>query len=115
MFSPERFGARRGSFGNPEPPSGRNFIGLKTAFRQKEATRTPLQKAAHFRFSEPATPSVLKDRGLRPSDLSDPHKKQFLTELTGRVFHLAVSGVGPKSSLLYLSILVLSIIIYHLF
>ncbi|MPC93459.1 hypothetical protein E2C01_088587 [Portunus trituberculatus] len=93
MFSPERFGSQRTSFGVTEAPTGRNFIGLKTAFRPKDS-RTPLQKAAHFRFSEPATPSVQSGRGWRPSDLTDPHKREFLTELTGRIFHLAASGVG---------------------
>lgn len=97
MFSPERFGPQRTSFGVSEAPTGRNFIGLKTAFRSKDS-RTPLQKAAHFRFSEPATPSVQSGRGWRPSDLSDPYKRQFLTELTGRIFHLAASGVGLPPS-----------------
>ncbi|KAK7068990.1 hypothetical protein SK128_002312 [Halocaridina rubra] len=92
MFSPDRYGARAGSFGKVTDLAGRNFIGLKTAFRSKADTRTPLQKAAHFRFSEPATPSILTQRGLKPSDLSDPHKKQFLTELTGRIFHLSLQG-----------------------
>ena len=97
MFSPDRFGSTRTSFGVAETPTGRNFIGLKTAFRPKDS-RTPLQKAAHFRFSEPSTPSVRDGRGWRPSDLSDPHKKQLLTELTGRIFHLAASGVGITPS-----------------
>ncbi|KAG0722815.1 hypothetical protein GWK47_043851 [Chionoecetes opilio] len=92
MFSPERFGVTRASFGVTEASTGRNFIGLKTAFRPKDSRRTPLQMAAHFRFSEPATPSVQDGRGWRPSDLSDPNKKQLLTELTGRIFHLAANG-----------------------
>lgn len=93
MFSPDRYTTRRVSFGTVEDSGQRNYIGLKTAFRTK-STRTPLQQAAHFRFSEPVTPSIEKERGLKPSDLSDPHKRQFLTELTNRVFHLAVTGVG---------------------
>ncbi|RXG67858.1 hypothetical protein Avbf_01251, partial [Armadillidium vulgare] len=101
MFSPDRYGARGRSFSRYDPFSrGRPFPTLKTSFRncasgrnspfgfQGKDRRTPIQKAAHFRFSEPSTPSVLKDRGWRPSDLSDPQKKDFLTNLTSRVFHL---------------------------
>ena len=105
MFSPERYGARRSSFGAPDE-GNRPVLALKTAFRSSSTSdkrshsgnrsaasdhhRSALQQAAHLRFSEPATPSVLKDRGLRPSDLGDPHKKEFLTNLTTRVFHLAL-------------------------
>ncbi|KAB7505717.1 hypothetical protein Anas_00014 [Armadillidium nasatum] len=101
MFSPDRYGAQGRSFSRYDPFSrGRPFPTLKTSFRncasgrsspfgfQGKDRRTPLQKAAHFRLSEPSTPSVLKDRGWRPSDLSDPQKKDFLTHLTSRVFHL---------------------------
>ena len=94
MFSPDRFGTNRKTNFNilDEQGGPRKFFGLKTAFRnsQKKDALTPIQQAAHQRFSEPATPSVLKDRGLRPSDLSDPHKKDFLTNLTTRIFHLSL-------------------------
>ena len=105
MFSPDRYGVRRSSFSHPDDHA-RPFIGMKTAFRNtsgpspkgKRATdsRTSLQQAAHMRFSEPATPSVLKERGLRPSDLGDPHKREFLTALTSRVFHLALVSTSNE-------------------
>lgn len=108
MFSPDRFGDVGKNFCDPEAgSSGRQYVALKTAFSPKgrkakggsytpggilpsKNKRSSLQKAAQFRFSEPSTPSVLKDRGLRPSDLSDPHKKDFLTQLTTRIFHLSL-------------------------
>ena len=89
------------AFNQPNPDTSRPVIPLRTCFRVNQPSGTfgskpipPIRQKGKFAGrkaqSDPATPCVLKDRGLRPSDLSDPHKKAFLTDLTTRVFHLAL-------------------------
>ncbi|KAF2357371.1 Myozenin [Trinorchestia longiramus] len=78
------------AFVRPNEENVRPVIPLKTAFRPTVSKQSSAKKSQRKTFSDPATPAVLKDRGLRPSDLSDPHKKEFLTNLTSRVFHLAL-------------------------
>lgn len=107
------FRSNPNAFATPNLETSRPLISLKSGFQ----TGANFGKGGKFpgrsggaggrkTLSEPATPgSVLKDRGLRPSDLSDPHKKEFLTNLTNRVFHLAlVSRKGGDLSLTHSSL-----------
>jgi len=95
--------AKAKTFSRPESEGGRPVIPLRSGFRvgdqrDRKVGGVSTGPASSFgkygcgrqTASEPATPAVIKDRGLRPSDLSDPHKKEFLTNLTTRVFHLAL-------------------------
>ena len=98
MFSPDRFGIRKASFctisENSLPMIPQRSIFRSNYKMTRAAKRNPLQQAAHMRFSEPTTPSVILERGWRPSDLSDPHKKDFLTNLTTRIFHVSMVGLA---------------------
>lgn len=92
--------------------SNRPVIPLRTVFRTTIGSGSKVQvvgskfESGRKTLSEPATPGlVLKDRGLRPSDLSDPHKKEFLTNLTNRVFHLALVSNSELSKYTAVTIL----------
>lgn len=41
--------------------------------------------------------SVLSRRGFQPSDRHDPHKRELLTTLTARLWHLSLEGNAPVS------------------
>ena len=81
MFAPER-----------SKPVGTNFGSLNR--KSKSAPRHnriagPFEMAGPApEMNGPSTKAISKERGFQPSDLGDPQKRNFLTALTNRVFHL---------------------------
>lgn len=55
----------------------------KTFDRQESYSRMPIQKSAS------ASGIIESGRGFKPSDMFDPRKKEFMTNLSHKLLHLS--------------------------
>ena len=88
MFSPDRFGQNAIDFAvidYSHASSGRNG-GPRKGAGCKEGPR----KGSSSSRKDFSGPPVEDGRGFMPSDLVDSSKKNFLNDLTSRVFHLVI-------------------------